>query len=226
MSKHQWFVYLSGETLGPLSIDNITLMLKQNRLQFADYVWASPMKKWQRIIELEPFSKLAPAYPKIPIPKVSAEEPDYPKAPTPKVQAGKPAPSYVVEQPAVVTPPPAPASAPEGKKGSQGWSKIRKFLRLENHGEKVRLAGHGEYPVLNISVGGIFLKSENPLEVGTDIKLNLHLPGHPKELEMTGVVIRHGVVDKQTGFAVEFTRMNPAHKRALHEHITKWAEAK
>lgn len=104
------------------------------------------------------------------------------------------------------------------------WPKLRKFHRLPPNGEKVSLAEHGYFPILNISEGGLFLKSAQLLTLGLDVRLHLELPGIDKVLEMTGVVIRHGEIDGQKGFAIEFTRLNPAHKRVLNEYLGKRAK--
>jgi hypothetical protein len=220
MAKQQWYVHLDGDTVGPLSTENVNLMLKQNRLQFVDFIWAPPAKKWQRIVDVDEFSKMAPVYPTVAVPK--AEQPEQPSKKT----------NYVVESAPKETPKPAPKPAaktavtavPEGD--PTYWPRIRKFLRLDGSGEKVSLAGRGDFVVASISEGGVFCISNDPLDVGTDLKLQLKLPGKDKPLEMTGVVIRKGKLEGKEGFAIEFTRVNPAHRRHLAEHIQRKASEK
>src|SRR5581483_7942360 len=67
-----WFIHIQGENLGPLPLQTIKLMLSQNRLQFADYIWGPGLNKWERIYELDEFAALLPGYPKQPIPKKAA----------------------------------------------------------------------------------------------------------------------------------------------------------
>jgi Tfp pilus assembly protein PilZ len=75
--------------------------------------------------------------------------------------------------------------------------------------------------VVNISEGGVFLRAEVPLPIGTELKFGLEIKGIAKKLDMTGVVIRHGQAENIEGFAVEFIRQNPAHKRLIQEFLNE-----
>jgi hypothetical protein len=53
-----------------------------------------------------------------------------------------------------------------------------------------------------------------------DVRFIVESTALPKALEMTGIVIRKGVSeDGQAGFAIEFTRVNPAYKRLLQAYV-------
>lgn len=227
MSKHSWYVHLEGENIGPLSTEKVSQMLQQNRLQFVDFIWAQHLTKWHRINDLDQFASLMPPYPKVAIPESSGEAAPVAEKPTAKT-AAKPAteepkaakaPAVEEKKPAAKAPAkeaPKPAAPP-----AKVWPNIRKTDRIPAQGEKVKLEEYGEYSVVNISIGGIFLKASKLLDLGTEVKFELELPGAEKVLQMTGVVIRHGQAENTAGFAIEFTRINPAHKRTLTEYLTK-----
>lgn len=210
MPSRFWHVYIHGETLGPLATETVVLMLNQGRLQFLDFVWAAHLTKWQRIADLDDFQAHIPAYPKVPIPAESAAA-----APVARAELARAAQPVPAKSAPFLTPELKPA-APEEKKS---WVKIRRFIRVPANTERAVLGEHGAYEVLNISEGGIFLEAKAPLPIGTDVNVSLELVSLEKKFEMTGVVIRHGVVDGIAGMAIEFTRLNPAHKRALQTYI-------
>lgn len=203
MSKSSWYVHLQGENVGPLSTATVTSMLQQNRLQFVDFIWEESLTKWHRIMDLDQFASLLPTYPKAAIPK---------EATAPKAAAPEPKPS-----PAKAAMPKAAAKKSAPPKETK--PPLGKFHRVRAQGAKVELDGHGDFGVVNLSEGGVFLESNSPIAVGTEVALSLELPGLDKKLELTAVVIRHGIAEEISGFAVEFTRLNPAHRRLLRDFI-------
>jgi uncharacterized protein (TIGR02266 family) len=218
MSKTAWYVHVDGENIGPFSTEKVTSMLQQNRFQFVDFIWAKHLTKWHRISDLDQFASLMPAYPKISIPENSSAEPPPPPKHEPK---SEPAPKPVAApkaEPAPVKKESPKKEPPKKEKEPEPFPSVRKFMRVPAKGEKV-IVSDQSFTVINISEGGIFLKSAKPLSIGTEVKMELHIPGQEKELPMTGVVIRHGEVDKHAGFAIEFTRLNPAIKRILQQYV-------
>src|SRR5690606_6796664 len=99
------------------------------------------------------------------------------------------------------------------------WATVRRFKRAPARGERVTLGALGEFDVINISIGGIFLASPAPPPVGTEVAFSLALKDTARPLDMKGVVIRHGKDGGHAGFAIEFIRLNPAHKRVLESYI-------
>jgi len=46
--------------------------------------------------------------------------------------------------------------------------------------------------ILNISQGGLFIQTDSPLDLGTEIELTFTLPGASQEIQATGLVVwRH-----------------------------------
>lgn len=160
------------------------------------------MSEWRRISELEAFRDLLPARPSAPVP------------------AKKEKPAKVKEEAATEAPPPRAVSAA----AKETFPKIRKFKRVDVSKVSASLRGLGEFPVVNVSEGGLFLAAANSPAMGTDVVVHLQLPGTDKKMELTGVVIRHGESLGQKGFAVEFTRLNPAHWRVLRGFISSHGE--
>lgn len=233
MRERFWFVYIQEHTLGPLSTDTIILMLAQNRLQFADYIWSDGQPTWQRIYEVDDFRKALPPFPKDSPPKDrGAETPVEAKfkkeepAPAPKKKKkASPPDEYHFKD----TPPgkvddrpdddeeieSAPKKAPEPQRE---FPKIRRTPRIPLNGT-LATTQHGTFKIINISEGGVFVMAPQALPIGTDLKFKLEAAAFKKAFDMTGVVIRHNVPGEPNGFAVEFTRVNPAHKRAFQEYI-------
>jgi hypothetical protein len=237
MSAKKWFVHIGGETFGPASTESIITMIKQFRLHFADYIWAEGFTKWVRVSEVDDFIGQMPAYPKVPIPSLNetpsqeaaeeTEEEPPPPPPKKKVKAEPPPPKAAKVKHAKV-PVPTPeeeaeeakpsAKAPEAKKAPKVWPKARRFIRVEISGG-VDTPEHGKFNVVDISPGGVFVKSEKPLDIGTELKFTLQSDAFENTLEMTGVVIRHGTSYGAKGFAIEFTRLNPSYRRLFQEYV-------
>lgn len=190
MAQKEWYLHVQGDTFGPLTTDVVATMLKQNRLQFSDYVWTVGLAKWIRLGEVQEFQALLPPYPAIPIPVVREKK-------EPKVE--KPV--------AVKATPKVPAKAP-----------IRKHVRVQFEA-KVTVDGYGTFKATNVSEGGVFLKAAKGIPLGTDLKFTLECSALEKPLSMTGILIREGQSDGESGLAIEFTKMNPAHRRLLQQIV-------
>ena len=65
---------------------------------------------------------------------------------------------------------------------------------------------------LNIGQGGVAVRTMNPLDVGTAIKVRLKLPGTKKELEASA---RVAWSDRHLGMGLQFTSLAPDHQEAL-----------
>jgi hypothetical protein len=193
MSRTLWHIHLQGAIIGPLPTETIELMLRQSRLQFADYIWASPMKEWQRIGEVPEFAALLPAFPKVQPP---IEEKD----------------KQVVHSSTNVI------ATPEAKT-EEVWLKVRRFNRVKAEQSKAALTGYGTYRVVDVSEGGIFIDALDTIPVGTPVRAILNLHPGDQRIEVNGIVVRHGVVEGIRGFAIEFRKADPSNKRILHEYV-------
>src|SRR5258708_7331121 len=84
MSQKHWYVYLHGETLGPVGATFVTALIKESRLHFTDFVWCEGLENWTRLTEVEPFSKLMPPPPSAELPRTGiAHKPVAPTKTTP-----------------------------------------------------------------------------------------------------------------------------------------------
>ncbi len=174
-----------------------------------------------------------PAPPQAAAPAVPAP-PVAPKAVT-KPVAKMPAPIKPVK---VATPPPPVAAAPAPAQGESLKEKmiakaaqkkagiapkpyvtIRRAERVEIDGT-LDIVGHGTFSILNMSAIGVLLSSKKSVPPGTNIKFKFECKEIKKSpLDMTGVVVRDGVAQGKEEIAIEFTRVNPAHKRALQDYV-------
>jgi uncharacterized protein (TIGR02266 family) len=69
---------------------------------------------------------------------------------------------------------------------------------------------------LNLSRGGIAIRTSNPLPTDTPVKLRFALPGSRRELEAEGVVCWS---TERTGMAVRFTSLRPADQTAIDDFV-------
>jgi len=69
---------------------------------------------------------------------------------------------------------------------------------------------------LNISHGGLAIRTTNPLDVGTVVKVRFRLPGGPKEID---AVARVAWTERRVGMGLQFTRLEPADQTAVHDFV-------
>lgn len=139
------------------------------------------------------------------------------------MRKAKPAPVAVAAPEPVSMP--APASAPAETPAAAAAnalapkSKFRVQPRV-SFGGKLHVDKFGIFGVKDISVGGLLFDAKEPIPVGTPLRFGLESQDLEKRIDMTGVVVRliEGK-DGMTGIGVEFTRINPAHKRILQEYV-------
>jgi hypothetical protein len=210
MKDAVWYVHINGETFGPVTTPALLALLKQNRLQFADFIWSPGFTRWTRVADVHEFTVLLPQYPTAPFPthdehKTPIEIPPTKKSATAINTTTATSPEPVVAPPPKVEPPKKP--------------KIRKGERVAITAT-VSVTGAGEFDVVNISENGVFIEGvQGKIEVGSDIKFKLKSKVFEKELDMTGVVVRAGATGETKGYAIEMTRVNPAHKRMILDYI-------
>lgn len=81
---------------------------------------------------------------------------------------------------------------------------------------------------VNLSLGGIFIHSKNPLPVGSDVKLSFALPGLDASIQTTGVVVHvENTQGKKSlsGMGIQFKDLDPKSK-ALIDTLMKLEEVK
>lgn len=218
MPQNEWFVHLQGETFGPISSDLIRLMIKQNRLQFTDFIFKGGMTQWARISEVTEFTSLIPPFPSVPPPKDGVVPKRAAKVAEPEVEVdAEPAPAPAPTTAARAKTPVAPKAAPAPKKEPvkpKPKAPIRYSERVAIDAV-VNIDGVGSFKAVNISETGILLKDSANIPKGEDLKFKLISTALEKPLDMTGILVREG----ETEFALEFTRVNPAHKRMLQKYV-------
>ena len=69
---------------------------------------------------------------------------------------------------------------------------------------------------LNLSRGGIAIRTSRPLPRDAAVKLRFALPGSKRQLETEGVVCWS---DKRAGMAMRFTTVTPADQAAIDEFV-------
>lgn len=94
---------------------------------------------------------------------------------------------------------------------------VRAELRI-HYPDLQRLAGA---ICRDISVGGMFVESQAPLQVGTEIRFDIHLPTtKPQVVQGEGVVVwcRPG------GFGVRFERLDPRFRALVYRVVDRFIQ--
>lgn len=69
---------------------------------------------------------------------------------------------------------------------------------------------------LNISHGGLAIRTTNLLDVGTAVNARFRLPGGSKEIDAEARVVW---TDRRVGMGLQFTRLQPADETAIHDWV-------
>jgi uncharacterized protein (TIGR02266 family) len=70
---------------------------------------------------------------------------------------------------------------------------------------------------LNMSTGGLAVRTTNPLEVGSTLKVRFRLPRGGHEIEATA---RVAWANSRLGMGLQFTAVDPPHQAALDAHVS------
>jgi uncharacterized protein (TIGR02266 family) len=69
---------------------------------------------------------------------------------------------------------------------------------------------------LNISAGGLAVRTTSPLDAGTQLKVRFRLPGTKKEVEATA---RIAWVDRRVGMGLQFVKMDATDRSAIEQFV-------
>ena len=107
--------------------------------------------------------------------------------------------------------------------------------RLDDHDDRqhVRIAVNQEFEpidefiaeyVSNVSAGGVFIRSKNPLPVGTRVTLKFSVIVDDIEtVEGEGEVVRVDTSPQNHGMGVAFTRLTASSKELVDAILRRWA---
>lgn len=71
---------------------------------------------------------------------------------------------------------------------------------------------------LNISHGGLAIRTTNPLEIGTIVKVRFRLPGTAKEVDAQG---RVAWSDRRFGMGLQFTKVETVDQAAIDDFVRR-----
>jgi hypothetical protein len=213
MAKKNWYLCLHNETVGPLSETLLTKMVSEHRVSGSDYVCAEGQTSWVRVADCDAFSGLMPKAPSVPVPTATVGT----EAKAAPAKAVEPAPAAApakaptkpklesVPAPAPM-PPAAPAPAPTPVK-----------IVLD---ATIKIGNGKACKVLELTETGVVFEKSEALELGSDVKVRLESPTLGKAIEVTAVVVKDETFEGKAALGVEFTRMNPAHRRAIGNYLS------
>jgi len=79
--------------------------------------------------------------------------------------------------------------------------------------------------MLNVSNGGLFLKTDKPLPIDTTVTLLIRLPGQAEPMEIQGCVVWTNPRGKNTAFpcgmGIQFTKMTPEQKKIIDDFVAQ-----
>jgi len=88
-------------------------------------------------------------------------------------------------------------------------------VRFENLGEM------GNCLMCNLSRGGIFVPTERPAAIGTELKLRIEVATPPREIVLVGDVVSHNVGPdfevQQRGMGIRFKSLNESDQKLIDE---------
>jgi hypothetical protein len=194
MTFESWFINIDGETFGPLSTDAVSVMLKQNRVHFSDFIWKKSFSHWVRIIDVRAFSSLLPPIPKVPPPTSDASQ-NLNNLPRRSLRGTEDI-KLSVEQKA---------------------TKLRYFPRAIIEGT-IDIEELGHFKLADISEVGVFVAAMTSPDLNTqvDFTIKTELLGNTK---MSGIVIRHSTRQETPGFAIQFLKIDQAFRDKVHSFI-------
>ena len=80
--------------------------------------------------------------------------------------------------------------------------------------------------MLNVSNGGLFLKTENPLPIDSLVTLRIKLPGETEVMEVQGCVVWSNPKFKNNAFpagmGIQFNKMKPDDRKKIDEFVEKY----
>lgn len=69
---------------------------------------------------------------------------------------------------------------------------------------------------LNVSRGGLAVRTASPLEEGTSVRVRFRLPGHTCDIDADATVAWS---DRRVGMGLQFTRIDPAHEESIDRFV-------
>src|SRR3990172_8997053 len=88
---------------------------------------------------------------------------------------------------------------------------VRAIARIEVFDKGARQERVPLYVSGNVSSGGIFLITQEPFALGTDLKISFTLPGDDRPIETLGQVVwqrsERSAADRQPGMGVQFMKI-------------------
>ncbi len=80
----------------------------------------------------------------------------------------------------------------------------------------------------NVSIGGMFIQTNDPLELGTRFRLRFRIPDRRRVIETYGIVrwvVPPGDAGPMVaGMGVQFDGLGPTDKKAVEDLLTQWEE--
>ncbi len=80
--------------------------------------------------------------------------------------------------------------------------------------------------MLNVSNGGLFIKTDNPLPLEAPVLLKLTLPGAPDAMEIEGRVVWNNPKGRKNSFpkgmGIQFIKMAPEHEEIIQGFVDKY----
>lgn len=77
--------------------------------------------------------------------------------------------------------------------------------------------------MLNVSNGGLFLKTENPLPLDSPVTLRMKLPGDTEPMEIQGCVVWSNPRAKNnsfpSGMGIQFIKISPEYKQRIEAFV-------
>src|SRR5947199_304842 len=87
---------------------------------------------------------------------------------------------------------------------------------IENAGHKAIVVKSAAELTLNLSHGGIAIRTTSPLEAGAKIKVRFRMPGSKKDIDGEG---RIAWSDRRVGMGIQFEKVDPANQQIIDNFV-------
>lgn len=193
--------------LGPISEESLLLLVKQGRIQLCDYVWCEDINKWQRLMEIPPFSALLPPYPKDRAPNIST--------------------TNIIEPKLITSSLITSAKLQIQRDSHKTQSEETQFTA------SVVFEKDLPHEVVKISERGLLFKPNRKFSIqNKEVVFQLLSPLPDSPFQMTGILVQEEIAARKNAYedrpdkhdeliAIEFTRLNPIYRRQIKSYVDR-----
>lgn len=201
MNKKAWLVCVDQQKLGPFLTETVIGLLKVKRLLPSELAWTEGEGDWRPLSEFPEFAPTGPF-----------------TRPVTRRVGGGPDPTS--------THPGGPQKGPEAAHEEDAVKAYHQSVRKHRRGPiqgQIFTSDQKTFDVVNISEGGMLLRSQELPEVGKALEFVLRATALGEPLKISASVTRQTDTPGFRGFGLEFTQISNADQARIQNYIENLA---